>query len=350
MEEDEKAEIPAAQELDRGAMPWCAVDEPAVLLLVDSGSRVPCQMVDLSLTGCRVRLGPRERLPGHGQLRIEATFKARGIAFRFAGVTESADAGKPVEVRFVGVIARRMDELIEVLCELEAAQAAKAEKEATEQRAAEERAQREAGEQPAKQAEAQLLAEPEGAAPPENQLKPAPEPVSALQLIKPVMGPFLVAAQSTAGFKGAASQPTALQPAGQAPAKQGKQERRAQSRHDVETSATIHLVNIRAAIQGRIVDLSAGGCRIRTEDTFPVGIYTRVEVEFRLQGLPFRLGGVIQAIHNRDRRLVGIRFLDVSDRKREQVEQLIHEIEEMEASREATGQADSGQEALKLKG
>jgi hypothetical protein len=58
-----------------------------------------------------------------------------------------------------------------------------------------------------------------------------------------------------------------------------------------------------------------------------VGIYTRVETEFRLEGLPFRLGGVVQAIH--DRRTVGIRFLDMSSRKREQVTQLIEDIREM---------------------
>jgi hypothetical protein len=70
-----------------------------------------------------------------------------------------------------------------------------------------------------------------------------------------------------------------------------------------------------------------GGCRIYTDERFPVGIYTRVETEFRLEGLPFRLGGVIQAIH--DRRHVGIRFLDMSSRKREQLEQLVREIEEL---------------------
>jgi hypothetical protein len=63
-----------------------------------------------------------------------------------------------------------------------------------------------------------------------------------------------------------------------------------------------------------------------------------VETEFRLEGLPFRLGGVIQAIH--DRRHVGIRFLDMSSRKREQVEQLVEEIEELreqgEGNREST--------------
>jgi c-di-GMP-binding flagellar brake protein YcgR len=100
-----------------------------------------------------------------------------------------------------------------------------------------------------------------------------------------------------------------------------------QSREEVDTKAIIFLINIASRLQGRILDLSLGGCRIRADERFPVGIYRRVETEFRLEGLPFRLGGVVQAIH--DRRTVGIRFLDMSSRKREQVTQLIEDIREM---------------------
>jgi hypothetical protein len=67
-----------------------------------------------------------------------------------------------------------------------------------------------------------------------------------------------------------------------------------------------------------------------------------VETEFCLEGLRFRLGGVIQAIH--DRRNVGIRFLDISQRKREHVEQLIAEIAEAEEKR--AGPADSAEGAM----
>jgi hypothetical protein len=91
-----------------------------------------------------------------------------------------------------------------------------------------------------------------------------------------------------------------------------------------------------------------GGCRIRTDERFPVGIYTRVETEFRLEGLPFRLGGVIQAVHDRDRRLVGIRFLDMSIRKREQLEQLIEEIEELQSGGILAKPGDSGE--LRIEG
>jgi hypothetical protein len=61
-----------------------------------------------------------------------------------------------------------------------------------------------------------------------------------------------------------------------------------------------------------------------------------VETEFRIEGLPFRLGGVTQAIY--DPFNVGIRFLDMSERKLEQLLQLIDEIK---AHNETTEQAAS---------
>jgi hypothetical protein len=109
-----------------------------------------------------------------------------------------------------------------------------------------------------------------------------------------------------------------------------RRERRTQLRHAVETPATIILVNIGSKLSGCVLDLSLAGCRIRTDERFPVGIYTRVETEFSVDGLPIRLGGVIQAIHGP--KLVGVRFLDVSERKRIQLAQLIEEVEAKAAS------------------
>jgi c-di-GMP-binding flagellar brake protein YcgR len=97
-----------------------------------------------------------------------------------------------------------------------------------------------------------------------------------------------------------------------------------QRRHALETCAIVHLIDLAADLHGHMVDISLSGCRIRTERRFPLGIFRRVEVEFRIEGLPFRLGGVTQTIH--DPFNVGIRFLDLSDRKREQLLQLIDEI------------------------
>ncbi len=103
-------------------------------------------------------------------------------------------------------------------------------------------------------------------------------------------------------------------------------ERRSQPRYAVDTQASLFFIDVRARIAGRILDLSMSGCRIRSEGRFPVGIYRRVETEFKVDGLPFRLAGVVQSLH--DKFTVGIRFLDVSPRKREQLAQLMEEMEE----------------------
>jgi c-di-GMP-binding flagellar brake protein YcgR len=108
-----------------------------------------------------------------------------------------------------------------------------------------------------------------------------------------------------------------------------RNERRRNPRRGVDDSATIRLINMALDVHGRIIDISLGGCRIRTQSRFPVGIYRRVEAEFRIEGLPFRIAGVTQAIH--DPFNVGIRFLDMSERKREQLLQLMEEIEEKTA-------------------
>jgi PilZ domain len=115
-------------------------------------------------------------------------------------------------------------------------------------------------------------------------------------------------------------------------------ERRKEPRHPVDTGAEIRLLDIAAKLEGRIVDVSMGGCRIRTNLPFPLGVFRRVETQFRIEGLPFRLAGVTQAIY--DPFNVGIRFLNISDRMREQLAQLIEEIKELR-ERERAGVADA---------
>lgn len=103
-------------------------------------------------------------------------------------------------------------------------------------------------------------------------------------------------------------------------------QRRLHPRQEIDSRVVIRLVNLAADIHGHIVDISLGGCRIHTDRPFPVGVFRRVEVEFCVDGLPFRFAGVTQAIY--DPRSVGIRFLDLSERKREQLQQLLDEIRE----------------------
>jgi hypothetical protein len=102
--------------------------------------------------------------------------------------------------------------------------------------------------------------------------------------------------------------------------------RRRESRLDVDGTAVLHLLNISVKMPGRILNLSMSGCGLRTNERFMLGIYRRVEVEFKLQGLPFRLAGVTQSVQGQNN--VGIRFLDVSERKKGQLIELIKELDE----------------------
>jgi len=113
-----------------------------------------------------------------------------------------------------------------------------------------------------------------------------------------------------------------------------RRERRKEPRHTVDGSAILHLLDAAIQLRGRILDLSRSGCQFRTDDCFPMGIYRRVEIEFQLDGLPFRLGGVTQSLHKRNR--VGVRFLEMSERKRLQLDELIVEMEELLAKERAS--------------
>lgn len=112
----------------------------------------------------------------------------------------------------------------------------------------------------------------------------------------------------------------------------GGRERRSRVRHPVDSSAAIILVNGGARFRGRIQDVSLDGCRIRCDERFLVGVYTQVETVFQLIGSTFRLGGVVQMVH--EHRQVGIRFLDLSPLERSQLVELIAEIERAQASGE----------------
>jgi hypothetical protein len=268
--------------------------------------------------GCRIETEHEFRVGT--QARVEVSFTVNGLVFRFNGIAQWTDGKRLVGIRFVDLTLRRRDELAELLCEVEQQNAAREAERAAKAKAAEEEAarQRELAEQLA-------------------QLEAAAEALPMPDLAAPRDCSNLIAGA------GASAVPVAGE---DQPPKPVKRERRAQSRHEVDTSAEIYLVNVGSRLHGRIHDLSLGGCRIRTDEKFPVGIYTRVETEFRLGGLPFRLGGVIQAVHDRDRLNIGIRFLDMSDRKRAQVAQLIEEIEEMRKSEPWGGPHGSAGEAL----
>ena len=312
------------QQLNTRAYRRFPVDEDATLFLIDLALPQQCKIVNLSLEGCRLRSLTPFRASIHS--RVEIVFKVNGIVFRLSGTVQWANEHEGIGIHFVYPTPRRRAELAELLGEVEEAVAAKAAREAAEKLAAEEKA---ASEQAAQELAAQEQATQQKAS---DQSKEKVEPrttaPAGAQTARP-RGIMAVLERLRLVPRPPELRPPA-QEAAQPASERPPNEQRKQTRHEVDTSAAILLINVGSQLVGRILDLSQGGCRIRTEERFPVGIYTRVEVEFRFGGLPFRLGGVVQAIH--DRRLVGIRFLDLSDRKKEQVKELIDEIERMRAA------------------
>lgn len=287
MEAERTADRQQAYAPERRAHPRLSLDEDATILLLNHGCRIACRLIDISLEGCRLRT--LSRFPAGTRIRVEISFHVSGVAFRFCGETQWILDQHTFGVRFVDMPFRRVQDLAGVLGEIELTQA-------------------------------------DGAATTDAVEIGAQAREATIQKQTPILK--IVASEdipATSVAPVAASPPPA--PPLPHPASASHRDRRTQTRLMVDTSAAILLINIGSIVRGRIKDLSLGGCRIQTEERFPVGIYTRVETEFQLAGEPFRLGGVIQAIHDQARRLVGIRFLDMSDRKREQVKQLIQDFE-----------------------
>jgi len=311
MEACENRELLAARQLERRSDLRYSVDEDSVVLFVGHGVPQEARLVDLSQEGCRLRT--MEPVVARVRLPVEVFFNVDGISFRFRGVLQWTDGHRLIGVRFVNIIPQRMVELASIVCGMEKTAAVRAE------------------------AVNLLVAEYEtskrtGREAMERAVNGSPQLMAAAPMELPQ-----AARAVTPAFMAEDAQPASHPAAGR--------ERRQQSRHEMSSSATILLVKVGTTsagatsagststgspLRGRILDLSMTGCRIRTDERFPAGIYTRVETEFRLEGQPLRMGGVIQSIY--DSNTVGIRFLDLSDHEREQVLDLIGEIGQLRAS------------------
>ena len=274
---------------ERRAFPRYAVDCPATITLLGGVGKIAGRMVDLSRGGCR--LATPERMLVGILARVEVQFQLRGLAFRIVGVTAGTRTGKSFAVRFLDLPRRREEELAEVLAEVAAA----------------------------------------------NQVVESPVTVSrAEEVIAVATTAVPDSVEVLPGTMAEEASPTLSIPTGSAPSapaplvSKGAGDRRSSSRHAVDTRANLILVKGAIRMAGQILNLSLGGCRVRTDERFSVGIYTRVEAEFYLHGLPFRVGGVSQAIL--DKNTVGIRFLDMSDRRRDQLTELMAEIAAAEAN------------------
>lgn len=393
---DHSTEFPRTEVAERRESLRIPVEQQATLLLGHLGSAIPCSLIDISLDGCRVRAD----LVSRGEMAgpVEIAFKINGIPFRLGGVTEWTDGGRVLGVRFVALSPRREAELAEYLGELAADLAAKAEKDSAGRQAADEEAKsaREAVETLTAELTAKTGQEEAAKAALERAVRETREVGERLTIARSVLAGAEKAAADYAAREAArlkmaedliaipvrgpdsrtqeagkpgsdtalrgdevtgsrphgppAAPPAEIQPGmaktapaasrggdgADSPPRPAGRERRSQTRHAVDCTAKIFLVTVMAWVRGRIIDVSMSGCRIRCDENFAVGIYRRVEVEFILDGLPFRLPGVVQAVH--DKITVGIRFIDLSERKNEQLSMVIEEMTEMRRDEPARSQ------------
>lgn len=287
---------------NRRCFPRYAVEEMAQINLLDSGTILSCGVQNLSEGGCLLEsttpLGSRII----GKL-VEASFQVNGMGMRFNG-TVIWQEERCFGIRFAPCLARRKEQLVEAIDEL----------------------QLEIEREKARRAAEEATAHETPAAPGEQC---AEEPQTSDSAIDSAAGmraaPEASAPPVEAAVDGAAEDLPVVR------------ERRQHRRHVVDGHVTLYLVKSGIKMRGLILDVSQGGCRLATDERFPLGIYTRCEVEFTIDGLPFRLPGVVQAIHDHHR--IGIRLIDLSPRKQGQLQELIEELDEKQLKENAVAAA-----------
>jgi len=309
--------------VERRTAPRFSLEETATIHPLAGAAKLEGKITDLSVGGCRFEVDTRY-LTG-AMLRVELQFQVRGVVFRLLGVTAGRRTANSIGICFVDIPERRKADLVEIIGEIAAAEARNTKaKDDVEQPTVSAEPALPAGKSPAANSmeQSKAISQKTRLAKPETKAH-TPQP-SADWNVRASLGVLVpVPKHETKKSETARTQATGISEAdkGSAPV---KTDRRAHRRHPVDTRAKLHLVKTGICMAGCIQDLSLAGCRLRTEELFNVGIYVRVEAEFYLHGLPFRLGGVSQAIINKN--TIGVRFLDMSERKRNQLAELIAEI------------------------
>jgi len=100
-------------------------------------------------------------------------------------------------------------------------------------------------------------------------------------------------------------------------------ERRKFPRHVVDCQAAVFPVSGAVQLQGTLSDLSMGGCLVVANQRYTAGILVRVEVQFQLQGIVFRIVGVV--VGTRGAKSFAVRFLDLPARRRDQLAEVLAE-------------------------
>ncbi|MGD0830293.1 MAG: PilZ domain-containing protein [Terracidiphilus sp.] len=251
------------------------------------GVRFPCLIVDVSLSGCCVR-SEIPFLPG-ALANVEVVLPIHGMLLRMVGTTQWVTRENLIGIRFLHGSSRAKNQLAGLLTCLVDKSAADAVRAALVHDAA----AKTSGPALALEIPEDLLLSLNQPEPPPQQVveaeDPEPEP--------PTGEPNSDSSDNSMGLGETEDWPAALQ-----------------------------LLKDGSHVSGSIVGLSQEGCKMRTALPFMSGIHVRVEVEFQMCGLHFRLMGVVENL--RGKNTLEIRFLEMSRRKRDEIEELMTELKE----------------------
>jgi len=101
-------------------------------------------------------------------------------------------------------------------------------------------------------------------------------------------------------------------------------ERRLEPRFDLDSDASLHILNTGHVMPCALLEISRSGCRLFSETPFELESETRVEVEFTGNGYPFRIGAMIRP--KSDEHITGLQFVELSPRRRAQLDDLVNEL------------------------
>jgi hypothetical protein len=266
--------------------------------LIHKGTGIPCEMLDVSLSGCRLRA--LEPFMAGALESVKVVLRIQGMVLSIWGITQWTQGERMLGIRFLHPTGRSRNQLAGLLTCLLDSSAAEVVMKAVAAAAGEAGSAIISLEHPLP-----IVPEPE----------PEPEIADTLE---------------DEEFQQAPPPP----PPPQRP--ELKSEHEVLSMEVGDSPAVLHMVAEESILGGNVVDVSQDGCLVRLARPFAVRLNAQVEVDFHLRGLPFRLPGKTKEMHGDQ--VVEIRFTEMNMRKRDDLSLVITEL--IEASK-ATG-AQSG--------
>jgi len=243
------------------------------------GAKYPCQIIDVSLSGCCIRTEAHFS-PGN-LANVEIVLPLLGMVLRMVGKTQWLTRDNLIGIRFFHASARSKNQLAGLLTCL-------VDQDATDEVKAAVVAQAQSG-------RTDLNVE---------FVEPLPK------IIKPVPVPAKVQEPSTNVIQ---DEKSVFSNKGAAPHLEGE-----------DWPAILRFTKDNSHQSGIITNLNQEGCCLQTLAHCNAGNHTRVEVDFQMRGLHFLLAGVIENLRNMN--FAEIRFLDMSSRKRQELAEVIEEL------------------------